>query len=74
MVTKQADKTGRQRQAGPGKPTEVTWDQGSGRQPFANQEDVARDEPAAAPAAPEGDRGELSGRNQEQLAQVRKKP
>lgn len=51
--------------------SEVNWEGGSGRQPYENQEPV--------PGAPgeevaEGDRGELSGRNQEELRKVRGTP
>jgi hypothetical protein len=63
--------------AGParhGASTEVIWDEGSGRQPYANQGAEEAAEPEGGDEFPEGDRGELSGRNQEQLAQVKKKP
>jgi hypothetical protein len=56
-----------------GVPTEVTWDGGAGRQPYANQ--GAQEAPSAAGGEfPEGDRGELSGRNLEQLERVRQRP
>lgn len=54
--------------------SEVNWDGGAGREPYANQEPGAADEPAAAGEVSEGDRGELSGRNLEQLEQVKKMP
>lgn len=56
-----------------GTPTEVSWDGGKGRQPYANQgqQEAA---PSAGGEFAEGNRGELSGRNREQLEQVRKKP
>lgn len=55
--------------------TEVTWDGGAGRQPYANQGAREADEPNAGDdELPEGDRGEMSGRNQEQLAAVKKRP
>jgi hypothetical protein len=56
-----------------GTPSEVTWDHGKGRQPYSNQGPVEADEPGPA-EVPEGDRGEASGRNAEQLDQVRKLP
>ena len=57
-----------------GAPSEVNWNSGEGRQPYANREADASRGPAAAHEFSEGDRGELSGRNLEQLEQVRKKP
>jgi hypothetical protein len=54
--------------------TEVNWDQGKGRQPYANQ---GQEEAGPAGNGDEfeaGDRGELSGRNLEQLEQVKKLP
>jgi hypothetical protein len=62
-------------QAKHGPRSEVTWEGGSGRQPYANQ----GEEEAAEPNAPddevaEGNRGELSGRNFEQLAEAKRKP
>lgn len=56
-----------------GPTTEVNWNDGAGRQPYANQgpEEIG---PPAGGEFSEGDRGELSGRNLEQLEQVRKKP
>jgi hypothetical protein len=54
---------------------EVTWDDGAGRQPYANQGLREGEEPNAADdEVPEGNRGESSGRNLEQLAEVKKKP
>jgi len=53
--------------------SEVNWEGGSGRQPYGNQgpEEGA---PPAGGGATEGDRGERSGRNLEQLEQVKRKP
>jgi hypothetical protein len=56
-----------------GTPSEVTWDHGKGRQPYSNQGPEEAAEPGL-PEIPEGDRGEASGRNAEQLDQVRKMP
>jgi hypothetical protein len=56
-----------------GAQSEVTWDGGKGRQPYANQ-GPAEAAPSAGGTFEEGDRGDLSGRNLEQLEQVRKKP
>jgi hypothetical protein len=73
MSTQPADKTPKQDRGEHGNPSEVSWDDGAGRQPYANQgpEEAA---PTAGGEVGEGDRGELSGRNQEQLEKVRKKP
>lgn len=53
--------------------TEVNWNGGKGRAPYANQ---GREEgaPAGGTAYESGDRGDLSGRNQEQLKEVKKMP
>ncbi len=57
-----------------GAPSEVTWDGGLGRQPYDNQEQPPGTAPAGAHEAPEGDRGDASGRNLDQLEQVKRKP
>jgi hypothetical protein len=54
--------------------SEVTWGTGAGRQPYENQELDEGHGPATAGEVSEGDRGELSGRNLEQLDQVKRKP
>ena len=54
--------------------SEVSWDEGAGRQPYANQETGGEGEPYGGDEFSEGDRGELSGRNLEQLEQVKQKP
>lgn len=56
-----------------GTPSEVSWNSGTGHQPYANQGDQEMP-PAAGGEFSEGDRGELSGRNLEQLEEVKKKP
>lgn len=56
-----------------GTPSEVSWNDGAGRQPYANQGPEEAPEPGVGEVS-EGDRGELSGRNLEQLEQVKKKP
>jgi hypothetical protein len=53
---------------------EVTWEGGSGRQPYGNQGDEEAAEPNGGDEVAEGDRGELSGRNLEQLEEARRKP
>ena len=53
-----------------GAPSEVTWNGGAGRQPYANQGHEEAGQTGGGEFA-EGDRGELSGRNQDQLDQVR---
>lgn len=57
-----------------GPSSEVTWDHGTGREPYANQGTQEGGEPQGGDEFSEGDRGELSGRNLEQLEQARKKP
>jgi hypothetical protein len=52
---------------------EVTWEGGSGRQPYSNQAG-GKSSPAAAEEVPEGNRAERSGTNQEQLERVKTKP
>jgi hypothetical protein len=56
-----------------GTPSEVSWDAGKGRQPYANQGAEEAGQTGGGEFA-EGDRGELSGRNRDQLDEVRKKP
>lgn len=56
-----------------GAPSEVRWNSGEGRQPYANQGATEAEQTGGGEFS-EGDRGELSGRNQEQLEQVRKLP
>jgi hypothetical protein len=68
-------KGGEAGQAKHGPRSEVTWEGGSGRQPYSNR----GQEEAAEPNAPDdevaqGDRGERSGRNFEQLAEAKRKP
>jgi hypothetical protein len=57
-----------------GAPSEVSWETGKGHQPYANQGASEGGEPKGGDEFAEGDRGELSGRNLEQLEQVKKKP
>ena len=52
---------------------EVTWEGGSGRQPYSNQ-GRGKPSPAAAEEVPEGNRAERSGTNLEQLERVKTKP
>lgn len=56
-----------------GAPSEVTWRGGAGRQPYGNQGPSEAGEPGIGEVS-DGNRGELSGRNLEQLEQVKKKP
>lgn len=60
-------------QASHGRRTEVTWDGGQGRQPYANQgsEELA---PGASQEFEGGDRGDVSGHNLEQLEEVLELP
>ena len=52
---------------------EVSWEGGKGRQPYANQGE-AEQGPATAPETEAGNRGGASGRNQEALEAVQRKP
>ena len=62
-----------ERKAAHGPQTEVTWDDGKGRQPYANQ--GAQEESSGGAAEEEaGNRGDASGRNLDQLEQVRTRP
>ncbi|MEJ8840211.1 hypothetical protein [Ramlibacter sp. AN1133] len=51
---------------------EVSWDGGKGRQPYANREEEQG--PAAAHETEAGNRGAASGRNQEDLEALRRRP
>lgn len=57
-----------------GAPSEVSWNDGAGRQPYANQGAQEAGEAEGGDEFTEGDRGELSGRNQEQLERVKGTP
>jgi len=52
---------------------EVTWEGGSGRQPYSNQ-GRGKPSPSAAQEVPEGNRAEHSGTSLEQLERVKTKP
>jgi hypothetical protein len=56
-----------------GPQSEVTWDDGKGRQPYANQ---GAEETSSGGAMEEeaGNRGNASGRNLDQLEQVKERP
>jgi hypothetical protein len=56
-----------------GRRTEVNWDDGKGRQPYSNQGEEEQG-PATARESEAGDRGDASGRNLEQLDEVKRKP
>jgi hypothetical protein len=60
-------------QARHGYRNDVNWEGGSGRQPYGNQGRRETPSPAAGEEA-EGNRRERSGRTQEQLEQVKRKP
>jgi hypothetical protein len=51
---------------------EVSWDGGKGGQPYANQGD-AEQGPATAKETEGGNRGEASGRNLEQLEELKRR-
>ncbi|HWI83246.1 hypothetical protein [Ramlibacter sp.] len=67
-------KTDAQPKAEHGARSEVSRDDGQGRQPYANQDDVDAAEAGGTHEFSEGDRGAMSGRNLEQLEQVKKMP
>jgi hypothetical protein len=54
--------------------TEVNWEGGSSRQPYTNQGEVEGGEPNGGDEFAGGDRGELSGRNLDQLEKAKQKP
>ena len=54
--------------------SEVNWEGGSGRQPYSNQSSDEATPPSGGAEFPEGDRGDLSGRNLDQLEQAKRKP
>jgi len=60
-------------QARHGGRTEVSWDGGAGRQPYANQ-GLEEQGPATAKEYEAGDREDVSGRNLDQLEAVKRKP
>lgn len=74
MTPKPQGKEPRAGKAEHGAQSEVTWGTGKGRQPYANQEEVGGAGASHGGEFAAGDRGELSGRNLEQLEEVRKKP
>ena len=57
-----------------GTPSEVSWDGGGGRQPYSNQGPEEAGPANGGDEFSEGDRGEASGRNLEQLEEAKKKP
>jgi hypothetical protein len=60
-------------QAKHGYRNEVSWDGGKGRQPYTNQGSEEQDTSAASEAEA-GNRGDASGRNLDQLEEVKRKP
>jgi hypothetical protein len=73
MTTKHRGEGYESGKADHGAPSEVTWDGGAGRQPYSNQ-GLEEAEESGGGNVSEGDRSELSGRNLEQLEQVKRKP
>jgi hypothetical protein len=61
-------------QARHGYRNEVNWGDGEGRQPYSNQGAEETPSPAAGAEEAEGNRGERSGRNLDQLEEVKRKP
>jgi hypothetical protein len=70
----QPEDTSSQTHARHGYRNEVNWEGGSGRQPYSNQGRREMPSPAAGEEPAEGNRRERSGRNLEQLGQVKRKP
>jgi hypothetical protein len=60
-------------QARHGSRTEVSWNGGKGRQPYSNQ-GAEEQGPATAGEYEAGNRGDASGRNLDQLEEVKEKP
>jgi hypothetical protein len=56
------------------RPTEVTWADGAGRQPYANRGEKETSTTDPAEIHPGGDRGAHSGVNVEQEAEARRVP
>jgi hypothetical protein len=54
--------------------SEVNWEGGSGRHPYSNRGTEESESPADTTDFAEGDRGELSGRNLQQLEKAKRKP
>lgn len=54
--------------------SEVARADGQGRQPYENQEPASEGGTSAAHEYAQGDRGDASGRNLEQLEEVKRKP
>ena len=75
MTSQTSSKPAQPEKAEHGARSEVTWDGGAGLQPYANQGPREAEEPSASDdEVPEGNRGELSGRNQEQFDEAKGKP
>jgi hypothetical protein len=73
MSSKGAGKGPEAGQARHGPRSEVSWEGGSGRQPYANQGGQETTE-SDNHEVPEGNRGDMSGRNQQQLDEAKRKP
>ena len=75
MIKTQPGKSAVSSLARHGPRSEVTWEGGSGRQPYANRgpQEAAQPSPIDDEVA-QGNRGERSGRNLQQLEQARRKP
>jgi hypothetical protein len=54
--------------------SEVNWEDGKGSEPYANQGAEEAPAPNGGDEFSEGDRGEASGRNLEQLEEAKRKP
>jgi hypothetical protein len=53
---------------------EVSWDEGKGRQPYQNQGHKEEGPPNGGDEFEAGDRGDLSGRNLDQMEQAKGTP
>jgi hypothetical protein len=71
-MTQQQDKSGDK--ADHGYRNEVTWDGGTGRQPYQNQGTQEEGPPNGGDEFEAGDRGDLSGRNQGQQERAKGTP
>jgi len=69
--TGKRDETGKAKH---GPRNEVNWEGGSGRQPYGNQGNEEAAEPNGGDHVAEGNRGDRSGRNLDQMGQARGKP
>ncbi len=70
---KEPGEAARDAEAKHGYRNEVTWDEGKGRQPYANRGDVEQGA-EAMPETEAGNAGDAAGRNLEQAREVKEMP